>query len=161
MCGACNKSWVDALFAKVFWFHEVCDLPREFSQINYYYLRLLLIFKGQALNMPFYLISSLQKMAYSFQNNTSNRDRNLFHHVLVNILIHHRLSRLGDNWDSFIVHNNFGVNKEWPQRRQKTRCKRKIVVAFNPNEELDLFLFLIVLIVINSETIFQAGQQNF
>ena len=127
--------------AKVFCFHEVCDLPRVFSQIHYYYLRLLLIFKGKALNMPFYLISSLQKTMYSFQNNTTNRDSNLFHHVLINILIHHRLSRLGDNWDSFIIRNNFGVNQEWPQRRPKTRCKRRTVVPFNPNEELEFFYF--------------------
>ena len=86
----------------------------HFSQIHYYYLRLLLIFKGQALNMPFYLINILQKMAYKFQKNTTNRDRSLFHHGLVKILIHHGLSWIGDNWDSFITRNNFVVNQEWP-----------------------------------------------
>ena len=49
-------------------------------------------FKGQGLNMPFYLINTLQKMAYLFQNNAVEKDRYLFHHGLFKILITHRLS---------------------------------------------------------------------
>ena len=43
-----------------------CD--DRFSHIHYYHLRLLLALKGCKLNLPFYLLQSLKKIAYSVQN---------------------------------------------------------------------------------------------
>ena len=113
----------------------------RFSQIHYYYPRLLLIFKGQALNIPFYLINSLQKMAYLFQNNATNRDRSFF--IMVCLRFSSTIGCLGlriiETPLSPVITS--GLIKKWPQCRPRTRRKCRIVIPFNPNEELEIFYF--------------------
>ena len=57
-----------------------CD--GRLSHIHYYHLRLLLALKGCKLNLPFYLLQILKKMAHSVQTIVGNPDISLFHHGL-------------------------------------------------------------------------------
>ena len=96
-------------FLKLEWraFYEIlvryvsCD--GRFSHLHYYHLRLLLALKGCKLNLPFYLLQSIKKMAHSVQTTIGNPDRSLFHHGLVKIIIQHQLSLNGKSWDEFLI----------------------------------------------------------
>ena len=90
------------------------------------------------MNMPYYFLSSLQKMACAYQSNVGDKERSLFHHGLIKILVSYRLRELGDSLESFLARNEFGENEEWPRRRPKTRRRRiKTEVGGPELEECD------------------------
>jgi hypothetical protein len=70
-----------------------------------YHLRLLMIFIGYPLNMPFYFKRSLYKMSKRFKR--QKVDSSLFHHGLIKIIVVYHLSLHGDSWRSFIARNGF------------------------------------------------------
>jgi hypothetical protein len=72
-----------------------------------YHVRLLMVFLGFDLNMPFYLLKSLQKMAKFYQSQNVNAQSSLFHHGLIRILVISQLSNVGDNWQDFVTRNGF------------------------------------------------------
>ena len=102
----------------------------QFSHLHYYHLQLLLTLKGCKLNLPFYLLQSLRKMAHSVQTTIGNPDRSLFHHGLVKILIQHQLSLNCKSWDEFLIECQLGPTQYWPNPPPKTRRKRKAIVKF-------------------------------
>ena len=67
------------------------------------------------MNMPYLFLNSLHKMASTYQTNVGDKNRSLFHHGLIKILVSYQLEELGETWDSFLVHNRFGENEEWPR----------------------------------------------
>jgi hypothetical protein len=70
-----------------------------------YHLRLLMIFTGYPLNMPFYFHHSLYKMSKKFKRQKA--DNNLFHHGLIKLIVVYHLSFHGDSWRAFIARNGF------------------------------------------------------
>ena len=103
------KIGVSVKFLKPEWraFYEI--LVRYVScDGRFSHLRLLLALKGSKLNIPFYLLQSLKKMAHSVQNTIGNPDRSLFHHGLIKILIQHQLSLSCKYWDEFLVESKLG-----------------------------------------------------
>jgi hypothetical protein len=66
-----------------------------------------MVFLGFGLNMPFYLLKSLQKMARFYQRKNLNAQSSLFHHDLIQILVISQLSKVGDNWKDFMDRNGF------------------------------------------------------
>ena len=80
---------------------------------------------GFKINLPNFFLSSLEKMASGVHNTIENQDHNIFHHVLITILVQYQLSLNDENWDQFLSRNNFGQNEIWPTIRPKTRRKRK------------------------------------
>ena len=64
-------------------------------------------------------------MACAYQSNVGEKERSLFNHGLIKILVSYRLGELGDSWESFLARNKFGGNEELPRQRSKTR-KRHI-----------------------------------
>ena len=83
--------------------------------------------------MPYYFLNSLHKMAYTYQINVGDKERNLFHHGLIKILVSYRLGELGDTWESFLIRNGFGENEEWP------RTKRRRIKTEEVDPELEEF----------------------
>jgi hypothetical protein len=92
--------------------HDLLMLVKQF--MNYegryglvflYHLRLLMIFIGYPLNMPFYFQRSLYKMSKRFKRKKA--DSSLFHHGLIKIIIVYHLSLHGDSWKTFIARNGF------------------------------------------------------
>ena len=73
--------------------------------------------------MPYFFLNSLHKMACTYQTNIGDKDRILFHHGLIKILVSYQLEEPGETWDSFLVRNGFGVNEEWPKQRPRVRCR--------------------------------------
>jgi hypothetical protein len=70
---------------------------------------LLMVFLGFNLNMPFYLLRSLQKMAKFYQRQNLNAQSSLFHHGLIRILVISHLSKVGDSWQNFVYRNGFSL----------------------------------------------------
>ena len=91
--------------------------------MQFYHLRLLMIFKGYPVNMPFFFLNCLHKMTSTYQTNVGDKSRSLFHHGLIKILVSCRLEELGETWDSFLVRNGFSANEEWPKQRPRVRCR--------------------------------------
>jgi hypothetical protein len=77
-----------------------------------HHLRLIMVFMGFELNMPYYLHRSLFKMSKKYKRNQA--DNSLFHYGLVKMIVvcHLRLHR--DFWDDFLACNNF-VDSNPPQ----------------------------------------------
>ena len=76
------------------------------------------------MNMSYYFLNSLHKMACAYRSKVGDKEQSLFHHGLIKILVSYRLGELGDSWESFFACNGFGENEEWPQRRPKTKRRR-------------------------------------
>jgi len=76
-----------------------------------FHIHLLMVFLGFGLNMSFYLLKSLQKMARFHQRQNLNTQSNLFHHGLIQILVISQLSKVGDNWQDFMDRNGFSPPK--------------------------------------------------
>ena len=72
-----------------------------------------MVFKGHPVNMRYYFLNSLHKMACAYQSNVGDKERSLFHRGLIKILVSYRLGELGDSWESFLTRNGFGENEEW------------------------------------------------
>jgi hypothetical protein len=77
----------------------------RFGLVFLYHIRLLMNFIGFQLNMPFYLLRSLYKMAKRFKRQRLNSS--LFHHGLIRMLLVHQLKLQGDDWDTFLIRNGF------------------------------------------------------
>ena len=56
--------------------------------------------------------------------NVGDKERSLFHHGLIKILVSYRLKELGETWESFLMRNGFGENEEWPRQRPRTKHRR-------------------------------------
>ena len=92
-----KPKWVP-LFQLIFRYLTFDD---RFSLAHLYHLRLLMDLKGSKLNLPYFLLNSLEKMATTIQNSIKIQDQSLFHHGLIKILVRHQLSLKGENWDEF------------------------------------------------------------
>ena len=57
------------------------------------------------LNMPYFLLRSLYKMAKCFKREKA--DSNIFHHYLIKIIMVHQLKLNGYCWDAFLLRNGF------------------------------------------------------
>jgi hypothetical protein len=66
-----------------------------------------MVFMGVNLNIPFYLLRSLQKMAKFYQRQNLNAHSSLFHHDLIQILVILHLSKAGDSWHDFVYRHGF------------------------------------------------------
>jgi hypothetical protein len=77
----------------------------RYGLVFLYHLRLLMIFMGYPLNMPFYFHRSLYKMSKKFKR--QKVDSSLFHHGLIKLIIVYHLGLHGDSWRAFIARNGF------------------------------------------------------
>jgi hypothetical protein len=77
----------------------------RYGLVFLYHLRLLMIFIGYPLNMPFYFQRSLYKMSKRFKRQKA--DSSLFHHGLIKLIVVYHLSLHGDSWRAFIARNGF------------------------------------------------------
>ena len=74
--------------------------------------------------MPYLFLNSLHKMACTYQTNVGDKERSLFHHGLIKILVSYQLGELGETWESFVMRNRVGGNGEWPKQRPRVRSRR-------------------------------------
>ena len=79
----------------------------RYGLVFLYHVILLMVFLGFELNMPFYLLRSLQKMAKFYQRQNLNAQSSLFHHGMIQFLVISQLSNVGDSWHNFMYRNGF------------------------------------------------------
>ena len=82
-------------------------------------------FLEEEINLPFFLLQSLKKMASSVQRRVQFLETTLYHHGLVKILIEHHLSKIRDNWDNFLARNHFEEPTEPSPEHKLTKRSRK------------------------------------
>jgi hypothetical protein len=119
-----KKKWRDILFI----LHKYVTCEGRYGLVFYYHLRLLMHFiKGNELDMSFYLLNSLKKMALTIQHSPRSLERSLFHFGLVKILVEARLQEKNDNWGQFLVRNHFveAPAQARSQRIEMQGCQKK------------------------------------
>ena len=90
-----------------------------------YHIRLMMHFLGEDLDLPYFLLQSLKKMASCVQRRVQFLETTLYHHGLVKILIEHHLAKTNDTWDDFLIRNHFEEAKEPSPEPQPTKRSRK------------------------------------
>ena len=76
--------------------------------------------KGSRLNLLFFLLNSLEKMAYVVPNTVGYKDQILFHNGVLNIMVQYQFSTIGKSWDQFLNENSFIQTMLWPSLIPKT-----------------------------------------
>ena len=87
--------------------HRYVTCEGRLSSAYVYHLRLLAVFLGFPLNLPYYLVRSLTKMSSAIKRGPKNIGHSLFHHGLVRILVERELSKKNRSWDEFLESNGF------------------------------------------------------
>ena len=59
------------------------------------------------LNLPFYLLKSLQKMVTWVQAHPEHTTRSIYHQGLIKLLLISQLSKEGQSWESFLSELGF------------------------------------------------------
>ena len=77
----------------------------QYGFVFLHHLRLLMVFMGYQLNMPYYLHRILFKMSKKYKRNQANS--NLFHFGLVKIIVVCHLGLHEDCWSNFLARNDF------------------------------------------------------
>ena len=72
----------------------------RYSLVLAFHIRLLMVFEGKALNLPYFLLRSLTKMSRAYQR-TSNV-QSLFHHGLIYMILEHELVKYHISWERFL-----------------------------------------------------------
>jgi hypothetical protein len=78
----------------------------RYGFIFLFHLRLLMVFMGFELSMPYYLHRSLFKMAKRYKH--SQADTSLFHVGLIKMVLVYELGLRRDSWHDFLSRNGFG-----------------------------------------------------
>ena len=87
------------------------------------HLRFLMHLSGdQKLNLPYYLLKSLQKMIARIQNHQEHRVRSLFHQGLIKLLIVFHLKKKGQTWEKFLFVSGFDAEKQ-KEEVKENKCE--------------------------------------
>jgi hypothetical protein len=105
----------------------------RYGLVFLYHLRLLMIFIGYPLNMPFYFHRSLYKMSKKFKRHKA--DNSLFHHGLIKLIVVYHLSLHGDSWKAFIARNGF-------EDTDPVQVDKPVVIETKPEPPVPLHLLL-------------------
>jgi hypothetical protein len=84
----------------------------QYGFVLLHHLRLIMVFMGFELNMPYYLHRIMFKMYKKYKRNQA--DSSLFHYGLVKMIVVCHLGLHRDYWDDFLARNNF-VDSNPPQ----------------------------------------------
>ena len=84
--------------------------PHEgpFATVFRYHLRFLLHINGSSnMNLPYYLLKSIEKMISGVKNHPEHSSHSVFHHGLIRILINYEMGKTGRSWQQFIFWSGF------------------------------------------------------
>jgi hypothetical protein len=85
----------------------------RFSIIYLYHIKLLQHLRGDCeINMPYFLLQSLSKMAKTVQKQDRNTVRSLYHCGLIKMIVKNELLKQNMNWQQFTTENGFETVKE-------------------------------------------------
>jgi hypothetical protein len=95
-----KPNWRNFLFI----IHKFISCEGRYGLVFLYHIRTILHFKvGKEINLPFYLWSSLKKMAQGIQRNPRNIQRSLYHHGFIRIIVEEELKKTNDSWEQFCL----------------------------------------------------------
>jgi len=80
------------------------------------------------MNLPYFLLNSLGKMATNVQNKVQCIESTMYHHGLVKILVEFHLQSTGDEWESFLIRNHFEERSPEKPVSSRTLRGRKITI---------------------------------
>jgi hypothetical protein len=99
----------------------------RFSTIHYYHIRILMHLNGdKEMNLPFYLLKSLTKMAKRIQSHPQTALQSLFHQGLIKILVMYALSEVQVSWKQRLSSLGF---EEQVSKTQKTTPDKKTRIS--------------------------------
>jgi hypothetical protein len=126
---SCDKGF-PANMLKQCW-HDLRMIVKQFITYEGWYgfvflhhLRLLMVFMGYELNMPYYLHRSMFKMSKRYKRNQA--DSSLFHFGLIKIMVVCHLGLHRDYWNDFLV-RNFFEDSSPPQVDKPVVTKNKAI----------------------------------
>ena len=98
----------------------------RFGCMYVYNIRLLMNFlENVEIDLPFFLLNSLIRMASTVQKKIEFIDTTMYHHGLVKILVEFHLKRIGDTWENFLIRNYFQEAPKSPEEGNVRRSRRK------------------------------------
>jgi hypothetical protein len=101
-----------------------------FSIIYLYHIKLLQHLKSDCeINMPYFLLQSLSKMAKAVQKQWRNTERSLYYCGFIKMIIIHELHKQNLTWQQFIIRNGFKIVEEEVKEEQ-------ILVVTDDEEEI-------------------------
>jgi hypothetical protein len=90
----------------------------RYGRTMLYHFILLLHFTGKKpINMPYYLLKSLTKMASKVQAKPQKASNSLFHHGLIKLIVLEELSRRNKTWDYLFFGES--LNKKFNHREEE------------------------------------------
>ena len=97
-----------------------------FGFMYVYHIRLLMNFlENGTINLPFFLLNCLRKMATNVQKKIESIETTMYHHGLVKILVEFHLKSIGDTWEDFLVRNFFQDAPESPEESHVKKSRRR------------------------------------
>jgi hypothetical protein len=152
-----------------------CD--GRFNMLYQYHIRILIHLTGKyEMNIPFYLLRSMEKMSDRVQSNSKAVDTSVFHSRLIRMLVMEELKKRNNPWEQFIVFSHMKLDiTSTPQSKMQspfpytsdaptgTHRKRKRKAPTQDQEvikEIDRSKVDILLIQVATH-LFRLAQNNF
>lgn len=127
-----SRKWIPISALKTKWSSMLLILQKfitcegRFGSMYVYQIWLLMNFlEDGTLNLPFFLLNSLRRMATNVQNKVEAIETTRYHHGLVKILVEFNLRIVGDTWENFLVRNFFQDALEFPKGSHVKRSRRR------------------------------------
>jgi hypothetical protein len=100
------RSWIKSPWDELaYLIQKYVTCEGRFSLVFLYHIRILQhLNQEKRIDMPYYLLHSLQKMSMLVKKN-KNKERNRYHHGLIKMLVEHELHRRGQSWNIFLLEN--------------------------------------------------------
>ena len=103
-----RAEWVEPI--KVLQSYITCEGRYAFV---FKYFKFLQYLAGESrMNLPFFLLKSLQKMSNMIKEHHDHTAQSIFHHGLIKLIINTILQREGKTWDYFLFWSGFQINQE-------------------------------------------------
>jgi hypothetical protein len=131
---SCNRG-LPASMLKPRW-HNLLMILKQFVTcegrygfVFLFHLRLLMVFMGFELSLPYYLHRSLFKMARKYKK--SQADTSLFHVGLIKILVVYELGLRRDSWPDFLNRNGFEESNPPPIDKPVVSESKSIPIPYS------------------------------
>lgn len=83
---------------------KIITCEGRFGFMYVYHICLLTNFlENGNINLPFFLLNTLRRMASNVQKKIESLETTMYHHGLVKILVEYHMKRMGDTWENFLM----------------------------------------------------------
>jgi len=101
----------------------------RFGHMYFYHIRMMMHFlEDHQMNLSYFLLNSLRKMAINVQKEVQCIENTMYHHGPVKILVENHLQSIGDDSKSILIRNHF--EQKTPEKPSSSRILkgRKITI---------------------------------